>query len=178
MEQVHAMLRMFDEMDNHYGGGGIRTSIVQYLTTEVIPLLQQRGVTPQHRRELFAAAARLAAMAGWSSYDAGEYGLAQRYMTQGLRLCAEGRDHVLGGQILAIVDIFEALTAKDRPYKPAIPVEKAIQITQAEVDRGALNAKIWKLFLDKKLYQLFTGDGGFVQRPSEPVTPAVLVKQA
>jgi tetratricopeptide (TPR) repeat protein len=50
---------------------------------------------------LYAAAARLAAMAGWSSYDAGEYGLAQRYMTQGLRLCAEGRDRVLGGQILA-----------------------------------------------------------------------------
>ncbi|EMF57790.1 MULTISPECIES: hypothetical protein [Streptomyces] len=101
VEQVHAMLRMFDEMDNHYGGGGIRTSIVQYLTTEVVPLLQQRGIPPHHRRELFAAAARLAAMAGWSSYDAGEYGLAQRYMTQGLRLCAEGRDHVLGGQILA-----------------------------------------------------------------------------
>ncbi|MEH0631103.1 hypothetical protein QBA36_40015 [Streptomyces stelliscabiei] len=82
VEQVHAMLRMFDEMDNHYGGGGIRTSIVQYLTTEVVPLLQQRGTPPHHRRELFAAAARLAAMAGWSSYDAGEYGLAQRYMTQ------------------------------------------------------------------------------------------------
>ncbi|WP_061451774.1 hypothetical protein, partial [Streptomyces scabiei] len=101
VEQVHAMLRMFDEMDNQYGGGGIRTSVVQYLTTEVVPLLQQRGLPPHHRRELFAAAARLAAMAGWSSYDAGEYGLAQRYMTQGLRLCAEGRDHVLGGQILA-----------------------------------------------------------------------------
>ena len=95
------MIGMFDEMDNHYGGGGVRTSIVHYLTTELIPMLQQRGVAPAPLRELFAAAARLAAMAGWSSYDAGEYGLAQRYMTQGLRLCAEGRDRVLGGQILA-----------------------------------------------------------------------------
>ncbi|MPY56308.1 tetratricopeptide repeat protein [Streptomyces spongiae] len=101
VEQVHAMIAMFDEMDNHYGGGGVRTSIVQYLSAEVVPLLQQRGTTPRQRRELFAAGARLAAMAGWSSYDAGEYGLAQRYMTQALRLCAEGRDHVLGGQILA-----------------------------------------------------------------------------
>lgn len=40
-------------------------------------------------------------MAGWSSYDNAEYGLAQRYMTQALRLCAEGGDRVLGGQILA-----------------------------------------------------------------------------
>src|SRR6185503_5034136 len=30
-----------------------------------------------------------------------------------------------GGKILAIVAIFEALTAKDRQYKPAIPLEKA-----------------------------------------------------
>lgn len=101
VEQVHAMIAMFDEMDNHYGGGGVRTSIVQYLSAEVVPMLQQRGTTEGQRRELFAAGARLAAMAGWSSYDAGEYGLAQRYMTQALRLCAEGRDRVLGGQILA-----------------------------------------------------------------------------
>ncbi|MEU1202107.1 hypothetical protein ABZ446_38625 [Streptomyces sp. NPDC005813] len=101
VEQVHAMIAMFDQMDNHYGGGGVRTSIVHYLSTEVVPMLQHRG-TPSHlRRQLYAAAARLAAMAGWSSYDAGEYGLAQRYMTQALRLCAEGRDRVLGGQILA-----------------------------------------------------------------------------
>ncbi|MEU9209688.1 hypothetical protein AB0D27_17475 [Streptomyces sp. NPDC048415] len=101
VEQVHAMIAMFDQMDNHYGGGGVRTSIVHYLSTEVVPMLQRRGTPSRLRRPLYAAAARLAAMAGWSSYDAGEYGLAQRYMTQGLRLCAEGRDRVLGGQILA-----------------------------------------------------------------------------
>ncbi|MFD4550471.1 hypothetical protein [Streptomyces sp. NPDC058466] len=101
VEQVHAMIAMFDQMDNHYGGGGVRTSIVHYLSTEVVPMLQRRGTPPRLRRQLYAAAARLAAMAGWSSYDAGEYGLAQRYMTQALRLCAEGRDRVLGGQILA-----------------------------------------------------------------------------
>ncbi|WP_221350684.1 hypothetical protein [Streptomyces beigongshangae] len=101
VEQVHAMIGMFDQMDNHFGGGGVRTSIVHYLCTEVVPMLQRRGTPPYQQRLLFAAAARLAAMAGWSSYDAGEYGLAQRYMIQALRLCAEGRDRVLGGQILA-----------------------------------------------------------------------------
>jgi tetratricopeptide (TPR) repeat protein len=101
VEQVHAMISMFDQMDNHFGGGGVRTSIVHYLSTEVVPMLQRRGTPPHQQRLLYAAAARLAAMAGWSSYDAGEYGLAQRYMTQALRLCAEGRDRVLGGQILA-----------------------------------------------------------------------------
>ncbi len=88
----------------------------------------------------------------------------------------KGDEIPLGGQILAIVDIFEALTAKDRPYKPAIPVDKAIAIIQADVDRGALNADLWKLFLDRKLYELFVGETGFVHRPSEPVIPSVLAK--
>jgi HD-GYP domain-containing protein (c-di-GMP phosphodiesterase class II) len=83
----------------------------------------------------------------------------------------KGEDIPLGGQILAIVDIYEALTAKDRPYKPAIPVDRAIAIVQQEVDRGALNAKLWKLFLDRKIYGLFTDETGFVHRPTEPVLP-------
>ncbi|MET7765211.1 hypothetical protein ABZS71_25530 [Streptomyces sp. NPDC005393] len=101
VEQVHAAINMFDEMDNRFGGGQVRASIVLYLSTEVVPMLQQRGAPPHERRQLFTAAAKLAAMAGWSSYDNAEYGLAQRYMTQALRLCAEGGDRVLGGQILA-----------------------------------------------------------------------------
>ncbi len=83
----------------------------------------------------------------------------------------KGDEIPIGGQILAIVDIFEALTAKDRPYKPAIPVEKAIAIVQDEVNRGALNAKLWKLFLDRRLYDLFKDETGFVHRPAVPTLP-------
>ncbi|MEU5025957.1 hypothetical protein AB0H15_16750 [Streptomyces milbemycinicus] len=101
IEQVRAAISMFDEMDNRFGGGQVRASIVLYLSTEVVPMLQRRSAPAGERRELFTAAAKLAAMAGWSSYDNAEYGLAQRYMTQALRLCAEGGDKVLGGQILA-----------------------------------------------------------------------------
>ncbi|MEU1785600.1 hypothetical protein ABZ553_06870 [Streptomyces sparsogenes] len=101
IEQVRAAISMFDEMDNRFGGGQVRASIVLYLSSEVVPMLQRRGLAAGERRELFTAAAKLAAMAGWSSYDHAEYGLAQRYMTQALRLCAEGGDRVLGGQILA-----------------------------------------------------------------------------
>lgn len=100
-ERVMAMIGMFDEMDNRFGGGGIRASIVHYLSTELTPMLQQRGLPPHQRRLLFTSAAKLGAMAGWCSYDSADYGLAQRYMTQALRLCAEGGDRVLGGQILA-----------------------------------------------------------------------------
>ncbi|MFF0448108.1 hypothetical protein ACFYT4_17145 [Streptomyces sp. NPDC004609] len=101
VEQVQAMIGMFDEMDNRFGGGSVRASIVQYLSSTVVPMLQRLDTPAGQRRQLFTAGAKLAAMAGWSSYDSAEYGLAQRYMVQGLRLCAEGGDRVLGGQILA-----------------------------------------------------------------------------
>ena len=86
----------------------------------------------------------------------------------------KGDEVPLGGQILAIVDIFEALTAKDRPYKPAIPVEKAIAIVQDEVNKGALNAKLWQLFLDRKLFNIFADETGFVHRPGVPTLPSPL----
>ncbi|MEV0615674.1 hypothetical protein AB0I81_20330 [Nonomuraea sp. NPDC050404] len=101
VERVYAMIAMFDEMDNRFGGGQVRTSVVHYLSAEVVPLLHRSGTMENQRRELFTAAAKLSAMAGWSSYDSAEYGLAERYMIQALRLCAEGGDRVLGGQILA-----------------------------------------------------------------------------
>ncbi|MEW1547066.1 hypothetical protein [Streptomyces tsukubensis] len=101
VEQVHAMIEMFDQMDNTYGGVGVHTSIVNYLTIEVVPMLQKRGTAHHQRKQLFTAAAKLAAMAGWSSYDSADYGIAQRHMIQALRLCREGGDRVLGGQILA-----------------------------------------------------------------------------
>jgi HD-GYP domain-containing protein (c-di-GMP phosphodiesterase class II) len=83
----------------------------------------------------------------------------------------KGDEIPLGGQILAIVDIFEALTAKDRPYKPAFPIDKAIGIVQDEVNRGALNPKLWQLFLDRQLYNLFADNTGFVYRPPQPQLP-------
>ncbi len=100
-EQVQAMIEMFDEMDNRFGGGGVRASIVHYLSTQLAPMLQQRNLPAHQRRPFYTAVAKMAATAGWCSYDTADYGLAERYMIQALRLCAEGGDRVLGGQILA-----------------------------------------------------------------------------
>ena len=57
-------------------------------------------------------------------------------------------------RMLTICDIYDALTAKDRPYKAAIPVDKALSILEDEVKQGKLDAILFKLFLDSKAYQL------------------------
>lgn len=48
--------------------------------------------------------------------------------------------------LLTILDIFEALTAKDRPYKKPIPVEKAWAILHSMADEGSLDKDILTLF--------------------------------
>ena len=47
-----------------------------------------------------------------------------------------------GTRILSVVDVFEALTARDRPYKKAIPYEKAFDILDEMADKGELDAEL------------------------------------
>ncbi|WDP84701.1 MAG: hypothetical protein HUN05_05710 [Desulfobacter sp.] len=51
------------------------------------------------------------------------------------------------GRILAIADIFEALTASDRPYKKAKPLGKVIQIMAGMRDRGHIDPELFRVFL-------------------------------
>ncbi len=57
-------------------------------------------------------------------------------------------------KMMAIADICDALTAWDRSYKKAVLVEKALNILQWEVDEGKLDADLFQIFLDAKLYDL------------------------
>ena len=43
--------------------------------------------------------------------------------------------------MMAIADIFDALTASDRPYKKAVPVEKALDILESEVKDRAMRPR-------------------------------------
>ena len=49
-------------------------------------------------------------------------------------------------RLLTILDIFDALTARDRPYKPAIPAEKAFSILESMVSEGKLDRSILAMF--------------------------------
>lgn len=55
-------------------------------------------------------------------------------------------------RILAIADIYEALTAADRPYKKAKPISEAIQIIHHMVKSGKLCEETFQLFLSSGVY--------------------------
>jgi hypothetical protein len=59
-------------------------------------------------------------------------------------------------RMMTISDIYDALTAKDRPYKPAVPVPKALDILVDEVKRGKLDPELFRIFVDAKVWQLTT----------------------
>ena len=56
-------------------------------------------------------------------------------------------------RIIAIADIYDALTASDRPYKKAMPVEKAIQILIQEAIVNTLDKDLVDLFIKNKIYE-------------------------
>ena len=71
--------------------------------------------------------------------------------------------HLLAEQIpweakmMSIADIFDALTASDRPYKKAIPVEKALSIIESEVKNGRLDVDLFRVFVEAQVYRRVIG---------------------
>lgn len=55
-------------------------------------------------------------------------------------------------RVIAIADIYDALTASDRSYKKAIPREIALKIINEEVEKGKLDKKVFRLFKENIAY--------------------------
>jgi len=56
-------------------------------------------------------------------------------------------------RMMTISDIYDALTAQDRPYKRAVSNDRALDILTTEVKEGQLDADLFKLFIDAKVFQ-------------------------
>lgn len=55
-------------------------------------------------------------------------------------------------RILTIADIYDALTATDRPYKKAIPVEQALDLMDAECRAGHLDPRLFNVFVESRVW--------------------------
>jgi len=58
-------------------------------------------------------------------------------------------------RILTIADIFEALTAKDRPYKKPMELMKAVKILKFMKQDGHIDPDIFDLFVESELYNQY-----------------------
>jgi HD-GYP domain-containing protein (c-di-GMP phosphodiesterase class II) len=66
----------------------------------------------------------------------------------------KGKESVsLQSRMMAIADIYDALTAQDRPYKKSVPIDKVIKILKEEADNNKLDSDLVDLFIETKLYE-------------------------
>ena len=56
-------------------------------------------------------------------------------------------------RMMTVSDIFDALTASDRPYKRAVPAQKALDILNIEVKEKKLDPELVKIFIEAKIWE-------------------------
>ena len=61
--------------------------------------------------------------------------------------------------MMAIADIYDALTAKDRPYKKAVSHERALDIMGYEVKGNLIDSDLFDMFVKGKVYELVHEEG-------------------
>jgi HD-GYP domain-containing protein (c-di-GMP phosphodiesterase class II) len=59
----------------------------------------------------------------------------------------------LQSKMMAVADIYDALTASDRPYKKAVPVEKALGILDFSVKDGHLDGELVRIFREARIWE-------------------------
>ena len=74
-------------------------------------------------------------------------------------------------RMMTISDIYDALTATDRPYKRAVSIERALDILHAEAKGGLLDSDLLTIFAEAAVYSRVTPSEG-TRRRSTRSTPA------
>lgn len=57
-------------------------------------------------------------------------------------------------KLMAVADVYDALVAADRPYKVAVSVPRSLEILEDETRAGLLDAEVFRLFVEAKVYEL------------------------
>ncbi|MCP5185320.1 MAG: GAF domain-containing protein [Pseudomonadales bacterium] len=70
-----------------------------------------------------------------------------------------GEQIPLGAKVMAVCDIYDALTAMDRPYKSAITPDRAAEILHDEARRGLIDQDIVSIFVNARLHEKLLKNG-------------------
>ena len=63
-----------------------------------------------------------------------------------------GEQIPIPARMMAISDIYDALTASDRPYKKAMPMDRALDILASDVKRGQLDSDLFDVFVAARVW--------------------------
>ncbi len=80
------------------------------------------------------------------------YGHHEKLDGTGYPLKVPGQVIPVQTRMMTISDIYDALTAADRPYKAAVPPPQALRIIESEVKHGKVDSHLFELFVEAKVY--------------------------
>jgi response regulator RpfG family c-di-GMP phosphodiesterase len=56
-------------------------------------------------------------------------------------------------KLMAVADVYDALTAADRPYKAAVSVERSLEILAQEAKVNLLDSEVLRIFLEARIFE-------------------------
>ncbi|HEU4993578.1 MAG TPA: HD domain-containing phosphohydrolase, partial [Gemmatimonadaceae bacterium] len=65
----------------------------------------------------------------------------------------KGKDIPIQSRMITIADIFDALTESDRPYRRAMPLERALDLLQSEAKAGQLDSELVRIMIESQVYR-------------------------
>jgi HD-GYP domain-containing protein (c-di-GMP phosphodiesterase class II) len=69
------------------------------------------------------------------------------------------RDQIsMQGRILGLADVFEALTARDRPYKKPMALRQALRVLGEMCDEGHIDRELFEVFVRDKVYLRYAAE--------------------
>lgn len=91
--------------DSRFGGGNWQASSTAACLREYATPLLRGSYTEETGKDLFRVTAELSRQIGWSAFDAGQHGAAQRHFIQALRLARAAGDVEVGAYVLTTMSL-------------------------------------------------------------------------
>jgi HD-GYP domain-containing protein (c-di-GMP phosphodiesterase class II) len=137
-------------------------SIAAYLTPEELHFLQlsqgtlddrERAEVETHVTKTFQFLSNIPWTEDLKNMVTYAYGHHEMLNGSGYPRRIAGDDIPIQTRLITVADIFDALTASDRPYKGAVTAEKALEILQAEAEAGRLDAELVRVMRESGVYR-------------------------
>jgi hypothetical protein len=81
------------------------------------------------------------------------YGHHEKLNGQGYPNALDGSAIPVQTRMMTIADIYDALTATDRPYKRAVPSQQALEILELEAKEGMVDATLLDAFIGARIFE-------------------------
>lgn len=140
-----------------------RGALRPYLTEEEVELLSiPRGsLAPEERRQIESHVLHSFAFLAQIPWTQEYKRIPEIARAHHEKLNGKGYPHGLNAaeipvqaKMMTICDIFDALSATDRPYKRAVPTDRALDILKLCVGEGEVDAELFRMFLDAQVYRV------------------------